>query len=260
MAGAIFMTLAGCVMLVHSPMSMVGTIKSLLAGHSSGMQRWAFVYVHIYLICLHLLTTAFLLYAVPLSVLALRSAFLEESRYLRSYFRMNVQVVGLLVLGSLFNLMLDNTLCDMAVSDPYGAVYPPTGDVADALEADRSAAGGAGRCGFGANVARLALSIALAVIYIYLAWITYCYRRELEQGTQLDDADHGGGVGVHGGARAPKPRGGGGEGVGSRGGYGDDGEDGGYGGRGGGGGYADTDGARGTEIPVRARIGDMVGR
>lgn len=52
--------------------------------------------MHLYLIALHLLTTLFLIYAVPLSLLALRSAFLEESAFLRSYFRMNVQVrVGL---------------------------------------------------------------------------------------------------------------------------------------------------------------------
>lgn len=26
-----------------------------------------------------------------------------------------------------------------------------------------------------------------AVVYCYLAWIAYCFRRELEQGQQLDD-------------------------------------------------------------------------
>jgi hypothetical protein len=121
MGGAIFMALAGCVMLVHSPVVVVGTLRSLAAGQSSDtMQRWAFVYVHLYLIALHVLLSVFLLYAVPLAVLALRSAYQYEATYLRSYFRMNVQAVGLLVLGSLFNLMLDNTLCGMQRAQPFG--------------------------------------------------------------------------------------------------------------------------------------------
>ncbi|KAJ1630571.1 hypothetical protein T492DRAFT_1002023 [Pavlovales sp. CCMP2436] len=183
MVGAVFMTLSGCVMLVHSPMSMVGTVHSLFSSQHAQMQEWAFVYVHLYLICLHLLTTGFLLYAVPLSLLALRSAYQYEATYLRSYFRMNVQVVFLLVLGSLFNLMLDNTLCEMQRNDPYGGGFITGSNAAASLDADED------KCSFGANVMKLVLSIAVAIVYVYLAWITYCFRRELEQEREYGEVE-----------------------------------------------------------------------
>lgn len=171
----------------------------------------------------------------------------------------NRQVAGLLVLGSLFNLMLDSTLCDMRRADPYGAAggaYVPAADVADSLERNDGRAGMAGaQCSAGANAAKLALSVAVAVTYCYLAWITYCYRRGLEQGSQLDDdvaamAE----AAAEGMAGRAKPRGGA---------SGDGGGDGGRGasvGVGGfGGGYIE-DGPGEMEIPVRARLGEMRAR
>lgn len=232
MAGAVLMAVMGCYFLILSPYSMIRAAHSLFNTRNQGvMAEWAFVYVHLYLICLHLLTTVFLLYAVPLSVLACRSAYLHETKYLRSYFRMNVQVragraraasrrppaaptprprrahaarrllsrappdrallcarrrpacrqtVLLVVMGAFFNLLLDNTVCMMhgvPIDEPDSYYAGPGGyDPSDDEH-----------CNFGSNLFKLVAFGGFAVLYVYLAWITYCYRREQEQGSQLDD-------------------------------------------------------------------------
>mmetsp|Transcript_18265 Transcript_18265/g.49145 ORF Transcript_18265/g.49145 Transcript_18265/m.49145 type:complete len:265 (-) Transcript_18265:223-1017(-) len=192
MCGAIFMTIVGCVLLIHSPWSMVFTIWSLFNSEHSHMQAWAFVYVHLYVICLHLLIIIFLLYAVPLSVLALRSAHNYETAYMKSYFRMNVQVAGLLVLLCFFNTMLDRTMCAMRDANADVIVHWRDGAVQAEGGSSASDQGYDWQCDAFTHMLYLFGSVCLAVVYCYLAWITYCYRREQDQGTQLEDDGPGG--------------------------------------------------------------------
>lgn len=88
----------------------------------------------------------------------------------------------------------------------------------------------------------------VAITYCYLAWITYCYRRGLDQGTQLDDDVAAMAEAAAEGMRANKgldAYGSGGGGRGASGGYGSA--------------YAGGQSGE-TEIPVRARLGEVHGR